>query len=134
MTKTWFRVLILCYIVTLLATTVEVFYFPALVSDELAAAYAREALPPFVSNPAIFLPLAAVSLAAIVVPPAGLFFLRKWGRWLGLWTTIAMLAVIPFFGPSLSSGFGTAMMQLSAILWGAVLTLAYFSSMGPEFR
>lgn len=123
MTKTWFRVLILCYIVTLLATTVEVFYFPALVSDELAAAYAREALPPFVSNPAIFLPLAA-----------GLFFLRKWGRWLGLWTTIAMLAVIPFFGPSLSSGFGTAMMQLSAILWGAVLTLAYFSSMGPEFR
>ncbi len=118
MTKTWFRVLILCLHSDSTRNNRRSVYFPALVSDELAAAYARGALPPFVSNPAIFLPLAAVSLAAIVVPPAGLFFLRKWGRWLGLWTTIAMLAVIPFFGPSLSSGFGTAMMQLSAILWG----------------
>ena len=134
MTKARFRILILCYALSLAAAAVDSVYFPAQVSDELAAAYAREALPPFVYSPAVFLSLAAASLAAIVIPPVALFFFKKWGRWLGVCTTIVMLVALPFLGPSLSSGMGTAILQLSATLWGAVLALAYFSSVGPDFR
>ncbi|MEJ5021025.1 hypothetical protein WH297_14980 [Ochrobactrum vermis] len=134
MTKQRFRILILSYIATLVATAVDAVYFPAQVSKELAAAYAKEALPPFVFSPAVFLVLAAVSLAAIIIPPVSLFFFKKWGRWLGVCTTIVMLVGLPFLGPSLSSGFGTAVLQLSAALWGAVLALAYFSPISRDFH
>ncbi|MHC1551219.1 hypothetical protein [Phyllobacterium sp. K27] len=133
MTKARFRILILCYIATLAATAVDAVYFPAQVSEELAAAYATEALPPFAVNPVIFLPLAAASLAAIVVPPVALFFFRKWGRWFGACMTIIIFVALPFLGPSLSSGFGTALLQLSATLWGAILALAYFSPLSRDF-
>ena len=134
MTKPRFRILILSYIATLVATAVDAVYFPAQVSEELAAAYAKEALPPFVFSPAVFLVLAAVSLAAIIIPPVSLFFFKKWGRWLGVCTTIVMFVALPFLGPSLSSGFGTAVLQLSAALWGAALALAYFSPISRDFH
>ncbi|MBB4096018.1 hypothetical protein HGG72_16785 [Ochrobactrum pecoris] len=41
MTKTRFRILIFSYIATLVATAVDAVYFPAQVSEELAATYAK---------------------------------------------------------------------------------------------
>jgi len=134
MTKACFRILIICYVVSLVATAVDTQYFPAQVSAELAAVYATDALPPFVDNPAIFLTFAVVSLIVIIVPPVALFFFRKWGRGLAGFATIIMLAMLPFLGPSLSSGIGMALMQLAATLWGAILALAYFSPLNSDFR
>lgn len=142
MTKARFRILILCYfatllhcyIATLVAAAVDAAYFPAQVSEELTAAYTKEALAPLAFSPAVFLSLSAVSLVAIIVPPMALFFFKKWGRWFGVCTTLTMLVALPFLGPSLSSGFGTAVLQLSAILWGAVLALAYCSPISRDFR
>ena len=134
MTKTRFRLLILCYVVSLAAVAVDVQYFPAQVSDELTAAYTKEAVQPLMFSPTVFLILSAIALLAIVVPPVALFFFRKWGRWFGLCATVTMLVAVPFLGPSLTSGFGTAVSQLSAILWGSILTLAYFSPLSSDFR
>ncbi|MCK4207587.1 hypothetical protein J3U99_22830 [Brucella pituitosa] len=133
MTKTRFRLLILFYVVSLAAVAVDAQYFPAQVSEELSAAYAREVVQPLVFSPAVFLTLSAIALVAIIVPPVALFFFRKWGRWFGLCATVAMLVAVPFLGPSLTSGFGTAVSQLSAMLWGSILTLAYFSPVSSDF-
>ncbi|MGH6763590.1 MAG: hypothetical protein ACRECW_18600 [Phyllobacterium sp.] len=134
MITTRFRMLILCYIATLAATGVEELYFPAQFSEELATAYSTEALHPFALNPNVFLVLSAIAVVAIVVPPAAMFYFRKWGRSFGVCATVAMLVALPFLGPSLSSGFGTAVSQLSAILWGAIIALAYFSPVSRDFR
>jgi len=134
MTKARFRILILLYVASLAATGIEELYFPAQFSEELAAAYSTESLPPFALNPTIFLPLAAALSSAIIVPPAAMFYFRKWGRSFGTCATVAMLVALPFLGPSLSSGFGTSVSQLSAILWGAILALAYFSPLSRDFR
>ncbi len=133
-TKSRFRILIICYVVSLIVVAIETQYFPAQVSDELSVVYAKEAIQPLVSSPAIFLVLSVIALVAIVAPPAALFFFRKWGRWSGLCATAAMFVALPFLGPSLTSGFGTAVSQLSAMLWGAILALAYFSSVRSDFR
>lgn len=134
MTKMHFRILIFCYAASLAAVAVDAQYFPKQVSEELSAAYAKEVVQPLVFSPVVFLVLSTIALVAIVVPPVALFFFRKWGRWLGLCATVAMLIAVPFLGPSLTSGFGTAVSQLSAMLWGAILALAYFSSLSSAFR
>jgi hypothetical protein len=134
LTKTRFRALIVCYVALLVAAAVvDVQYFPAQISEELAAAYNKEAIQPLVASPTVFLLLSVIALVAIIVPPVALFCFRKWGRWSGLCTTIAMLVASTFLGPSLMSGLGTALLQVSAMVWGGILALAYFSPVSSEF-
>ncbi len=81
LTITRFRALILCYVASLMAAAVvDVQYFPAQISDELAAAYTKEAILPLVASPTVFLLLSVIALVAIIVPavPRPFANVRSW--------------------------------------------------------
>ena len=77
---------------------------------------------------------AALAIVAIIAGIGGLYRIRRWGRSLSLATTIGFSLLIPFAGPTLSSGLEDSLWELSSILWGAVLTLAYYSPVAAGFH
>jgi len=102
-------------------------------STELAAAYEREPTPFLMQNLwfllGIIMPLGITGIVGLI----GLYKFKSWGRTLSLYSTIIGLVIYPFCGPTLSSGLGSAFLEMSNLLWGAVLTLSYFSSINDRF-
>jgi hypothetical protein len=72
-------------------------------------------------------------LVASIVSTIGLFFFWYWVRPFALVTAILGLAVSPLFGPELSSGWSSALLEASFLAWGAVLALAYYSPLSQSF-
>lgn len=63
----------------------------------------------------------------------GLLLLRRWARSMALWSTGVGLVLLPLLGASASSGWAAALTEGSSTLWGAVIALAYFSSIRSSF-
>ena len=133
MTDHRFRMLIWAYVALLCGAAVAG-YFPIGYTDELRAAYNAE--PSVLDD----LPILAVGgtvlalLALIIAGLVGMYRFRSWGRSLSLWTTLVGTLAFAAMGPSLSSGLEAALWELSSILWGAMLALAYFSPVANRFR
>ena len=73
-------------------------------------------------------------LICLVASSVGLYLFRSWGRPLAVGTTLAGVALLPFAGAVADSGLASAMAELSSMLWGAVLAVAYFSSLSKNFK
>lgn len=127
-----FRILLVAQIVTLLLAGVAGVAFPQLLppsliqAQELAGAGSLRELP---WAWAVFIPLLLVVLAGYV----GLFLWRTWGRTLSLLGTLAGLALYPLMGSSIASWVETSLLDVSNLLWGAVLALAYFGPVSSRF-
>ena len=102
-------------------------------SPSLTAAYEAEQGPWLMNN----LPIAAIVLAVLALAATvgfiGLFWFRSWARSLSLYSTLTGFFVLPFYGASLESGIENMLGEASATLWGAILTLAYFSTVSEQF-
>jgi hypothetical protein len=125
MSKSHFRNLILLYAILVIASLIAS-SIPGVYSKELSDAMEREPMPWIAEEfwPLIFgLPLVVATVAGLW----GLYLFKPWGRTLSLYTTAAGLALFPFLGPSLSGGLESAFYEASSLVWGAVLTLAYYS-------
>jgi len=88
---------------------------------------------------------AALSLLYLVLYFAGfvgMYLFKAWGRALSLIVAIALpvlgAVAAAAFGNTVdslpSSSFAAPAAELAALAWGAVLALAYFSSVGSRFR
>jgi len=103
-------------------------------SKALADAYANEPLAVWVSTWwgvfCILMPLGIAGLAGFI----GLFFFKKWGRTLSLYTTIVMVLIQPFLGASLTSGIEDSVGDLLSMLWGAILIVSYCSPIRERFE
>lgn len=64
----------------------------------------------------------------------GLFRFKAWARSLALYSTLASTFVHAFLGLSLSSGLTSMLYEGSAMLWGAILALSYFSAVSARFE
>ena len=132
MTQRSFRILLVMHLVSLLLGGVLGHAFPQLLSADLAEAYAATEAESVLGQPwawAVVAPLGIAGLAGYV----GLFMLRRWGRTLSLATTALGLCLYPFFGPTVATWPQSALTDLSNILWGAALALAYLGPVSAQF-
>ena len=133
MSSTLFRTFILIYILLVTAAASVDALLPELLPRAIAQAVENEPLPMLFENvwltAAIFIPL----FMALIVSIIGLFFFRAWARMLAFYSTVLTFAVYPFFGPTLSSAWASALSDASSLLWGAILAVAYYSSLRERF-
>ena len=73
-------------------------------------------------------------LIATIVSIIGLYLWKPWSRhlFLGVWILSVLLA--PFVGPYVYSGIGYALYDLSSMLSGLLLGIAYFSPVAEKFK
>lgn len=79
------------------------------------------------------LPLINTMAILYVISAVGLFIFNRWARTLFLVLTAFGIAVGPFMGWSVQTGFETSINQLAILCDGAVIFMAYFSSVRDEF-
>jgi hypothetical protein len=129
-----FRRLILLYVALIVAEIAVAAFAPTGYSQALSEAFDTEPPPALVDNLglllAVGLPLAAAAMAGII----GLYMFKAWGRLLSLVSTIGGLIVIAFTGPALYSAAEYLLWEASALVWGAVLALSYYSPVATHFE
>ena len=73
-----------------------------------------------------------VLIAAIVVT-FGLYHFRPWAKRFLLPTHVVALILMPFYGPSVMTGWASALSFLYSVLTGGLLFLVYLSPVGLMF-
>ena len=76
------------------------------------------------------LALGALSIAGLV----GLFLLKPWGRTLSVLGTALAFPLYLVMGPSVQSGWSLVLQELSMVLWGGLLAVAYFSPLAVRWK
>ena len=74
-----------------------------------------------------------IILVGGIASTVGLYLFRPWAPRLALATTALGILVVPAFGAMALSGWAMAITELSSTLWGAVLAIAFFSSLSERF-
>jgi hypothetical protein len=78
--------------------------------------------------------IGVLSILLAIGALVGLFLFRRWGRILGVAAPLVALATYPILGFVINSGFAAISYEISSMLWGAVLAIAYFSSLSGLFE
>ena len=132
MSQKYFRALVLLYLVLVVAGAAAAL-LPGGYSHELSDALDNEPAPFILENLwlmfGLVVPLALAAFAGMY----GLYMFKRWGRSLSLYSTLAGLVLFPLFGPSLYSGIENALFEASALTWGAILALSYYSAVSGRF-
>ena len=63
----------------------------------------------------------------------GLLFFKRWARTLSLWATVVGFGFESLAGASVFSGVAIAIQDLSSVLWGASLAVAFLSPLQEKF-
>jgi len=127
-----FRALLIASVATGVAGSFLDLAFPALIPESMAKAF--EALPP-PSSLALFGAgvLVLITAGGIVTTVVGLYLFQPWSRTLAIWMTALGLLFNPLFGISMQSGWAQLLLDVSSVLWGAVLAMSYVSSLSSRF-
>jgi uncharacterized membrane protein len=131
MTDTRYRKLLLIYLVVT-AAAIAASAFPTY-SEALETALGEEPETWLWRNTWASVGLYSALVMAWVIGLVGLFRFRRWGRSLSLYTTAAGIIIAPLAGASLSSGLESGLYEASAIIWGGILALSYFSPVSDRF-
>lgn len=132
-TKILFRKMLLAYAL-MLGARLLLAITPSGYSSSLEVAYRAEPQTWLLSHVWISYGLLILVLGASILSFVGLFLFWKWGRTLAVFTTFVGIAVSLFIGPVLSSPLESVLMEASNVIWGAILALAYWSSVKLEFN
>jgi hypothetical protein len=133
MSETKFRLLVVLQFVISLASIATVF-LPVGYSQELEAAYAAEPATWLTAGSGLSLVVVGLFLIAWLASQIGLVLFKRWGRTLSLYATLGEFALAPFQGPILSSALESTLLDTTMLLWGAILALAYFSTISNRFE
>lgn len=134
MSPTAFRSLIISSVLFTVAAGIVDALCPSLIPQSIASALEKEVettffeTHPFISL-AVLLPWLMAALASII----GLLLFKRWARPTALYSTLLGFVLYPLFGPDLSSAIASALTDASCLTWGAVLALAYYSSLSEHF-
>jgi len=90
----------------------------------LVAEAEREPTPQETAVLAILIPVLISSVAGSI----GLLLLKRWGAWIFLIALIAGSALMPFTGPTVAHPLADAIDELSLILSGLIIGLAFFTN------
>lgn len=109
-------------------------YFDSLVPSAVPEAL-FQVQEKYETEPPLLLSITVVLvLFAWITSYIGLFLFRSWAPPLAIGATALVLAIVPALGADVASGYSTAFEELSSILWGAALAVAYSSPLKERFR
>lgn len=127
-----FRALLVASVVTGLIGAFLDVIFPGLIPESMTKAF--EDLPP---PPTLALfgagALLLITFGGIVAAVVGLYLFQPWARHLAIWMTALGLLFHPLFGVSMQSGWAQLLLDVSSVLWGAVLAMSFVSSLSSRF-
>lgn len=133
MTAFRFRLLLSLYVILSVAALAASWYSSDLIPPAIRAAVDAEPVVWDVANLpltlSIILPLGIGSVAGLI----GMYMFKPWARTFSLVFTVAGLIVVPFMGTVVLSQVDYIMVELAAMVWGAVLALAYYSPVSSLF-
>ena len=69
-----------------------------------------------------------------IVASVGLLFYKRWARTLFFSLIVIYIILAPFMGFAIAAGFESALSSINLLCNGAVLYMAYFSSVADEFK
>jgi hypothetical protein len=121
-----FRWLLVLYVIVTLGAIGAIFV-PGGYSQQLADAFSQEPELLLFNNEWLTLAVALSLLAAMITGLIGLYFFKRWGRSVSLYSTILGLIMYLFSGPEIYSALESVLFEVSSLLWGAILALAYYS-------
>jgi uncharacterized RDD family membrane protein YckC len=100
-----------------------------------ALSQAETALNAKVSVPMLIFTIAAalIGLVGYIAAIIGLFRFRSWAPRIAVSTTVVLILATPAIGADVSSGWASALTELSTTLWGVVLAVVYFSPIKEQF-
>lgn len=78
----------------------------------------------------LFVLYVIASLVAFV----GLYFFKRWARTTNLVLAALLIVIAPALGHIVLSGLAQGLGEIALLLWGAVLSLAYFSPLSQRFE
>jgi hypothetical protein len=133
MTETRFRLLILVHLVLVVASVGAVF-LPGGYSQELNDACLAEPATWLMEGSWLSISVIGSLVVAWLAGFVGLLLFKRWGRTLSLYSTLAEFLIYPFQGPSVSSALESTFLEASILVWGAVLSLAYFSAIAGRYE
>ena len=131
MTDSRYRMLLWTYVALVLAAIVASAFPPH--TEALESALEAEPTTWLWSNIGVSIGLFSVLALAWLVGLVGLFRFKSWGRSISLYATVAGLLATVLAGSSLYWGLESGLYEATAILWGAILALSYFSSVSARF-
>ena len=109
--------------------------FPGLIPSSIAQAFENEplAIPleGWVWHAALVLAVTVVIL--YIVGAVGLCFFKRWARSFFLYLTVLTFAFYPILGVIVSSTWSGALSDMSSLLSGGILALAYYSPLRERF-
>ena len=107
---------------------------PTLIPPELAAAHDDFAGSDLGMSAAVTFGVASVVLVVGgLVSLYGLWFFRRWGPRLAVGITVLAYLIYPFLGYNLSSGLASTLTDVSTLLWGIVLAMAFLPPLKERF-
>lgn len=132
-----FRILLLASLLVGIAAGVVDMVFPSLIPRELTDAQAKLEEATWGAAGWGTLSIALTALAVLgalgLAGMVGLFLFRPWGRTISVIATALTLPLYLLLGPVIQSGGAYLLQEISMILWGGLLALAYFSPLGVRF-
>ena len=108
--------------------------FPSLIPEAFATAQEKQDISMPVWSMFVIGALAVATTIGGCVSWAGLYMFRSWAPRLALASTAVALLLLPFLAVVAQSALAAALVELSTLLWGAVLALTYYSSVAHRFE
>jgi hypothetical protein len=132
-TPTLFRVLLVTSLVSGLIGGVLDLAVPGIVPEAFWQAQAEAAGEEFTPADIALLIGGLLVLVAALVSLYGLYLFRGWAPRLALAVSVGTVVLYPLGGVSVSSGWAGALMEISTMLWGAVLAFTYSAPLKDRF-
>jgi len=108
--------------------------FPGLLPEELQHYLKMEHESDLVWTDFPIIALALLLLLLVIPGYVGLYLWKNWGRTLFLISGILGYGLAPFMGPYIYSGPAYFFFDLSTVLFGLILGLAWFSPVAEKFK
>jgi hypothetical protein len=134
MSPTHFRYLLCLSLVTGIFSVALDSMIPALIPEAISQAQACEEAKVVGLALALMTVLGLTVLITYILAFFGLFNFRPWAPRLALISTVLTVLCLPTMSVSINSPWAAALNEISTILWGAVLTLVYFSPLKEKFH
>lgn len=132
-----FRAILLASLVLGIAGALLDMLIPSLLPQVFSNAHAKleaETFDDYGITGVVLLIVACVGLLALAIAGfVGLFLFKPWGRRLSVLSTLIGLPMSILLGPLSQSGWSLFLVEVSTILWGGALAIAYFAPLSVRF-
>ena len=133
MTTLQFRLLLIASLVTGITAGFFDFVFPSTIPESFMQAQAAYDAKQSTTSLIYLLVTCLVGVAGLISTFIGLFRFRPWAPRIAVFTTLILVLAYPAMGVTVSSGWASALTELSSYIWGFILAVVYYSPIKEKF-